>query len=422
MISKKTEVLVIGSGLSGIMAAAAAAQTGQKVTLAAKGMGVLGLTSGCIDLWGYGIDRVDEFCRRPLEEIARLVMVNPRHPYAVAQDMLEESLDFFLSICRERGCSYQYNRGDNWLLPTSLGTVRPTYLAPAGMAADLSRYGRIVVVGFSELKDFFPGMIVANLKQNASLNPGCEVIGRTVSAGGIQMGPNTLAHQLEQPGVIQRVAARIKAFISPDTLVLLPPVMGEDLHRDVMNSLSGELECRCLEVAGVPPALPGQRLYKALLGHLKARGVEVIAGCTVEGGLVSDNRCRWVTATGGGRSMQISAGAFVLATGSFLGGGLQALPGQVREGIFGLPVETSRQEWSSADFLSREGQPFSRFGIRVNNLLLPVDQKGAPLVENLMVVGSNLAGCNYPVEKCGGGVALSTGYKAGRLAGGMTCE
>lgn len=72
--------------------------------------------------------------------------------------------------------------------------------------------------------------------------------------------------------------------------------------------------------------------------------------------------------------------------------------------------------------MSVEGQPFSRFGIRVNNLLQPVDQKGTPLVENLMVVGSNLAGCNYPVEKCGGGVAVSTGYKAGRLAGGMTCE
>jgi len=72
--------------------------------------------------------------------------------------------------------------------------------------------------------------------------------------------------------------------------------------------------------------------------------------------------------------------------------------------------------------LSTGGQPFSRFGIKVNNLLQPVDKKGYPLLENLLVAGSILAGCNYPVEKCGGGVALSTGYKAGRLAGGMTCE
>jgi len=330
MIRKKTDLLVIGAGLSGIMAAAAAARAGKKVMLVAGGEGVLGLTSGCIDLWGYRIDRKDEFCPGPREEIARLVKVSPGHPYAVAQDALEESIDFFLAICGEKGCSYRDNGGGNWILPTSLGTVRPTYLAPDGMAVNLTGFGRIVVVGFTELKDFFPGMLVANLTRNTDLTPGCELVSCMVSAGGKEMGPNTLAHRLEQPGVIQRVAAGIKKFVYPDTLILLPPVMGEDLHRDIMNTLSGELGCLAREVTGMPPALPGQRLHKALLGYIKDRGVEIVAGCTVKSAMVSNQHCRWVTASGAGSTMQILAGAFVLATGSFLGGGLQALPGKLR--------------------------------------------------------------------------------------------
>ncbi len=49
------EVLVIGEGLSGIVAAATAARQGSRVTLASKGPGNFVLGSGCIDL--DGLDR-----------------------------------------------------------------------------------------------------------------------------------------------------------------------------------------------------------------------------------------------------------------------------------------------------------------------------------------------------------------------------
>jgi glycerol-3-phosphate dehydrogenase subunit B len=183
-------------------------------------------------------------------------------------------------------------------------------------------------------------------------------------------------------------------------------------------SLRDAIGCPVHEVAGLPPSLPGQRLAKALLNYLRSRGVEVIMGCTIKDPMVSGGRCRWVaSAGGGGRTMQIWAEVFVLATGSFLGGGLEASPETVREAVFNLPVKIPPGEWAARDFLSMDGHAFIRTGIEVNNNLQPVGRGGQVLVENILVAGANLSGCNYPIEKCGNGVALATGYKAGRLAG-----
>ncbi len=418
MMYDNLDVMVIGAGLSGLTAAAKAAEQGKKVLLAAKGMGALGLSSGCIDLWGYRLDQPDQVCRHPLEEIDKLVAVNPEHPYARVRDVLDESLNFFRQVCKENNISYIDNHGGNWLLPTALGTLRPTYLAPASMAVgSLNVAEKILVVGFRELKDFYPEVLVTNLKQTGELKPGCVLKTALTSAGGGELNPNTLARRLEQPDVLDRVIGQVKPFLSPDSLVLFPPVLGERRHSDLAGKLADHLGCPVYEVANIPPTLPGQRLQQALLHHLKVLGVKVVIGCNVTGAGITGRRCMDITIAGAGRTHKISAGVFVLATGSFLGGGLEARQGEVYETIFNLPVKTTAGKWSAQEFLGMEGQPFSKFGIVVNDSLQPVDARGHVLIENLMVAGANLAGCNYPVEKCGNGVALATGYMAGKLAG-----
>lgn len=419
MILDGFDVAIIGAGLSGLTAAAKAAEEGKKVLVVAKGAGVVELSSGCIDLWGYCLDRPHQVCRRPLDEIASLVAVNPDHPYAKVWDVLEESLDFFLRVCSENDCPYLEKRGGNWLLPTALGTVRPTYLAPATMAVESLELAKgILVVGFRELKDFYPEVLAANLKRNLELNPGCCLSAAMVSVGGGELTPNALANRLEQPEVLTGVISQVKPLLSPGYLALFPPVLGERRNARVAGDLAEGLECPAYEVANIPPALPGQRLYRTLLHHLKNLGVEVIIGSQVTGADISGRRCLGITAAGATGTLKISARTFVLATGSFLGGGLEAGPGRVYEPVFNLPVTAARGEWSEKDFLCLGGHPFSRFGIAVNERLQPLDGRGRVLVENLLVIGASLAGCNYTVEKCGNGVAVATGYKAGKLAAG----
>lgn len=421
MMQKKTDVLVIGAGLSGLMAAAQAAEQGKQVLVVAKGSGALGLSSGCIDLWGYRLDQPEQVCDDPLQEIVRLVEVNPEHPYARVQDVLTESLAYFNDICAASGYPYVTSPGGNWLLPTALGTVRPTYLAPVTMAVDsLGEAKSILVVGFRELKDFYPEVLAGNLKKNAELAADCRINTLMVSVGGGDLNPNTLAHRLERPAVLNEIIKQVKPALSAGTLVFFPPVLGERADSTVAADLAADLGCPVYEVTNIPPALPGQRLQQVLLRFLKHQGVEVIMGCTVTAARVTGTACTGVTAVGNGKTMQITAGTVILATGSFLGGGLKAGMGLIKESIFDLPVKTCAGEWSDRDFLALSGQPFNKFGLTVNDNLQPVDGQGRVVLENVLITGANLAGCNYPVEKCGNGVALATGYKAGKLAGGVS--
>lgn len=418
MMKHTADVLIIGAGLSGLIAAAKTAESGKKVMLVAKGMGALGLTSGCIDLWGHDLDNPAQVCANPLAEIAKLPAANPQHPYNRVQEVLEESLHFFQRLCQTNNNPYYTNGQGNWLLPTALGTLRPTYLAPSGMALpDLGQLERILVVGFGELKDFYPQVLADNLRNTEKLSPSCVLDTALIQVGGGERGPVNLAHRLEKPEVLSQVVTQLKPHLTPSTVMLFPPVLGERWNSKVAQQLSQALGCAVYEVTNIPPALPGQRLQQMLLQYIKKQGVEVVLGCTVTEARVMEGRCTEITATGSGKVLTLLADTVILATGSFFGGGLESRPGEVWESIFGLPVVYDTGKWSNRDFLAQEGQPFSKFGIEVNDRLQPVNHQGQLLVENLLVVGANLAHCNYPIEKCGSGIALATGYKAGKLAG-----
>ncbi len=418
MITRNVDVLVIGAGLSGLMAAAKAAEQGKKVLIAAKGMGALSLSSGCIDLWGYSLDDPHRVCADPLSEVVKLNDVNPGHPYVRVQDVIQESLNFFQEICVQNDNPYFTNGGANWVLPTALGTTRPTFLAPKSMAlGSLSSLDRILVVGFKELKDFYPEVLAANLKRSGELKESCELATAVINVGAEEQNPNTLAYRLEQAETMNRVISQLKPLLKPGTTLLFPPVLGDRRDSQVTANLAKELGCQVYETTNIPPALPGQRLQNNLLLHLRLGGVEIINGCIVKSAKVSGKRCAWVTAAGLHREFTICAQTYVLATGSFLGGGLEAGPESVRECIFDLPVKTAEGKRSNRGFLDIEGHPFSKFGVAVNECLQPVDSEGQVLIENVLVTGANIAGSNYPVEKCGNGVAIATGYKAGKLAG-----
>jgi len=44
----------------------------------------------------------------------------------------------------------------------------------------------------------------------------------------------------------------------------------------------------------------------------------------------------------------------------------------------------------------------------------PVDAEGGPLLENVQVIGSALAGMRYLDQRCGDGVAIASAYAVAR--------
>ncbi|HHV64627.1 MAG TPA: anaerobic glycerol-3-phosphate dehydrogenase subunit B [Peptococcaceae bacterium] len=416
----KYDVVVIGSGMSGLVAAAKAVSRKRNTLIITKGQGMLPLTSGCIDLWGYQLDNPKVFAANPFEEIRKLVLRNPKHPYAKVLDVLPESVDFLKKILQASGYFLIGNIYENRKVLTALGTERITALIPPSMVVkEPEKIRTIIAVGFKNYLDFFPEMFLDNLK-NTSLPKGVKVP-LTIDLGIPEaLRSNHLSYLLERKEVLDRVADEINGTLTASglktgnydesVLVVFPAVLGRDF--DIYNKITKTLAVQVIEVPGLPPSIPGQRLNKALISYLRKKGAEFyhnseVTGYTIENGRISSVAVK----DSSNNTRQIEAESFILATGSFMGGGLLAKKDSLCEPVFKLPVVEYKQQDHEACFLTIEGMPFLNAGLEVDGELRPL--KG---VNNLYAVGSILAHSNYAAEKSGLGVALSTGYKAASLA------
>ncbi len=129
-------------------------------------------------------------------------------------------------------------------------------------------------------------------------------------------------------------------------------------------------------------------------------------------------KVRGIAANATGRWQKYEAGAVILATGGFLGGGL-ASPrfGVVAETVFDLPVAAaSGRPWFDERLFG--AHEFLRFGVRVDQAMRALDASGNALYSNLYAIGSVLAGADRLAEGSREGISAATAYKAvAELAG-----
>ena len=105
-----TDVIVIGAGLSGYLAAIFAAEQGASVTLIAFGKGGLSSSPGLIDIWNKAI---------PSRALSR---VKPPHPYALVEyQVLRKSIERFQEYCEAAQLPYFGKLSENQKFPTALG-------------------------------------------------------------------------------------------------------------------------------------------------------------------------------------------------------------------------------------------------------------------------------------------------------------
>jgi len=253
------------------------------------------------------------------------------------------------------------------------------------------------------MKDFYPNYITSNYK-----NAGCSIFDAGIST---TIG---IAERLENRQFLKKFILWLKGLEIPEGRIAIPAVLGMHFTVDVCNEISVELGRKVFEIPTLPPSMPGLRLFGGLRNALLKRGVNLYWGKEIYSVEKSGSQIEAVTLAGAGRSTSVQGNAFILATGSFVSGGLHASMDTARETVFNLPVYLpgKRKSWFNDDFFT-PGHAIEKSGICVDQSFRPIDTQ----TENLFVCGSILAFSEVMKYSCGHGMAIATGVAAANVCG-----
>ena len=410
---KQNDVIVIGGGLAGLFAAITAAKRGRQVMLVTKGVGAIAIGGGSIDLLGYDAQGVP--VRDP---VAAMDGLSADHPFAIlGHQRVETAVQSFLGLCAAEGYPYLGDLQHNQWIPTALGRLKPTCLTPLSMnASSLKTATDVSVVEFEGLKDYCGRVMVDGLRQCPGYAKNYSLVSlKTDINDGRDLSALDVARWLDSESGQAAFIDRLTAAVRPGSVILLPPVLGTKPDYHLFHKLEQATGCKLVETVGLPPAVTGYRLRRLLVNCLGKLNVKLIEQANVVRGIIENGRCTGIVTGNLDRERTYCAESFILASGGFFGGGLEAEDGRIRETVFGLPVPapTEQTEWSQRHLFFAGVQPFARFGIRTDGRLRPVDEAGKVLMDNVFVAGKMVAGYDYCAEKSGNGVALATAYQAG---------
>lgn len=401
-----SDVIVIGGGLAGFMAAAVAASHGQKVTVLTYGSGSLPLASGAIDFLN---------AKAPEAAIKKLPA---HHPYKkIGAKNIDAAAKFLCDVAAQANLPYSGKLSAQIPIVTAVGTLKYSALVPESMnASKLADKKKIFVAGIKGVKDFYAQMIADNLKKYFP-DKTFEAVeidlkflgGRDITC----MDAAQLLTDNEQP-----LANELKAFnATANDAIILPPIFGVmgNFSRSVITT---QVRAEVIETTCLPPSPPGIRLQRAFMKYLQKSGVRIFENSKVIRGVVDGKKVTGVVVQSAVREKTFPARKIILATGGFYSGGIQMRDFDApKEPIFDLPVffPTGAENWSNPNLFDDKPQGFSMTGIFTNDKLNPIDENGKVLYENLHVVGANLGGVDFIFERSAGGVAISSAYKAAMI-------
>lgn len=413
------KVIVVGSGIAGLLASCFAAQKGHDVTVLSFGQGALTVAGGIIDVFGY--DEQGDQIADPLEHIASL---RKDHPYAlIGVKQVEAALEAFKELTASQGYPYIGDGHHNQAVPTAIGSFKPSCLIPPSIDGQaIFERSKLVVVGFELLKDYYPKLILKNLQQyfgdsktismkNVTLNWPAGRHYRDVNA--LDLARALESSEIERLNFIQQ----LKAMCDHDTVLIMPPVLAEhpELAATVQQKLEDSLNgAKLVEVSSIPPSVTGLRLDHLLHQAAEKLNVKIIEKAQVVGSNVQDGICTSLLTAGFGRCREYKADHVIVATGGVFGNGLISSMGRMYEPIFNLEISVpqDQKDWSYQYLFCGKPQPFASYGVKVNSSLRPVDATGTQLLHNVYFAGRTLGGYDFCFEKSGNGVCVASAYHA----------
>jgi glycerol-3-phosphate dehydrogenase subunit B len=404
---KRWDLIVIGMGLAGLMAARTAVEGGAKVLIIGRGMGSVTLFGNTIDVLG------DVPPETEMEAgLTRWIAANPKHPYArTGWTGIAESLNAFRELFPPPYTFDPVGVG-NSLVPTGAGTLRPTYLLPVTMTAGVRMTAAdTLIVGLKGFKDFQGDTVSLHLQ--------CRGLNLSLPRYGLEgLTALALARMMDEESFRESLGEAIRRQMAGEKKIGLPAVLGVREPALVLKTLEMVTGAKVFEIPMLPPSIPGIRIFHRFREVLIAKGATFLMGNQVVRADLKDGRCAGITVQNPPLSTVYRAEHYILATGRFLGGGLWADMERIAEPLFHLPVfqPESRGMWFRERFFQPEAHPIHRAGLVTDEDLRPVDPEGKVILENVRAAGSILAHHLAIEEHSHEGIAIATGSLAARRA------
>ncbi len=414
--TNKYDLAIIGAGMAGMAAAVFAANRGISTAIVGS-LGESWFTGGLIDLMGVHPIGNAKIWQDPWAAIQAVIEDIPDHPYArIAGEDIKAALQEFYIFLNEAGLPYRTRNDRNSDLITAFGAIKTTHGVPQTMWPGVTAYSRkapCLIVDMQGLKGFSARLLTERLKPEW---PGLKALSipSIYSDQGHEINPVPLAHDSEVVQHRQKLAGLIKPHTSDVEFIGLPAVLGVHQVNEVVDEMGELLGKPVFEIPTMPPSIPGIRLKEAFLRYLPTHKVNCLFQKLV---LKARARSEGDFSLNIGRTEHehtIRAGAVLLATGRFLGGGLHSGHTTVKEPLFNLPVfqPTTREHWHRDRFFDPNGHAINRAGIETDAMMRPLDAQGKPAFENLFAAGIILAHQDWSRMKCGAGLSVATAYSA----------
>ena len=394
------DTVIIGGGLSALMCGIEVARAGKRVALVATGNSSLHFSS-C----SFGLYNAPE----PLKAIETLPTV---HPYAkMGAEQVAAYASRATEILNIAGIATVGSAEKNHYIATPVGGWRECWLSIEGMLT--SQTGKDVdfksaTILYPEgFLDFYTQFILDGLtemgiavKAQAFALP--EIVVRRNNP--TEMRTVTVARALDKEENIRALATIISRESSENDVVLLPAVLGLN-STDVQSRLAHMANRDVRAIPTLIPSVEGVKVERALNRALESMGGVIFMAHTAVDYTMEQGEIKSITTSKG---VTLTADNFVLASGSFIGGGLVAQRDCLCEPVFGADVVPNvGNQYTTRNIF--EPQPFMGVGVATdNNFKVLV---GGKAVENLYACGAVLSGYNPVKEGCGAGVAMTTALK-----------
>jgi glycerol-3-phosphate dehydrogenase subunit B len=427
-----TDIAIIGGGLASYAAALELQEKGKQVTLITKGPGATALSSGA---WDIAASSKSFSIRENLAEILQACEFHPYHvlarniPHGDFFNLIEETMQ---RAAHGLALPISGDGRKNLGVVSNFGTVRPAAFVQTSMRdADIHGMDRakVLVVGIQGFPPFNARFISEALLefQETQTKNHLEFSGQVMVEmpdvlSRASLNAVELALHLDREATFKKFGNTVMKYLDGKvyTHLLLPPVMGVKNTSGILGAMRKITGLKVAETLSAPMSVPGWRLHESIQKYFSDKDVEILEGEAVdferEGRRIKSLRIHQEE-----KLYKVKARSFILATGKFIGGGIQKEQ-DFRETIFGLPVfcqgkvVRGQSVMGLARPLSSEVQPFLSVGVGVNPLCQALDEDQQVAYDNLFAAGSVLTGFDPSHERCRAGVSILSGTIAAQHA------